>query len=394
MVNEEHLKILKQSTDIWNNWRKKNPELRPNLSKANLVGLNFNGKNLTRVNFNEAKLTGSDLRGTSLIEADFRKAELSNSNFVGLYLTGVSFRYANLTNANFIDANFSMTDFRKANLKGVNFSMTDLSLIDLSGANLVNSNLNGVNLYMAKLNEANLSGANLMGALLVDTHFENANISGCKIYGVSTWDVHLNGSTQKDLNISPYKKPSITVDNLEVAQFIYLLLHNEKIRDVINTVANKAVLILGRFTPKRKAVLNAIREELRINDYLPIVFDFEKAPNRDFTEIILTLAGLSKFIIADISEPKSIPLELQVTIPNFNIPYIPIIQEGQKPFSMFNDLQTKYNWVLAPITYKDINELINNFKKGVLKRAEEKYQEIQIEKSKIIQTPISIRDIK
>jgi len=85
-----------------------------------------------------------------------------------------------------------------------------------------------------------------------------------------------------------------------VAQFVYLLLHNEKIRDVINTVANKAVLILGRFTPERKAILNAIREELRNRDYLPILFDFDKPTNRDFTETLMTLAGLSKFIIADI----------------------------------------------------------------------------------------------
>jgi len=39
-------------------------------------------------------------------------------------------------------------------------------------------------------------------------------------------------------------EPRITIDNIEVAQFIYLLLHNEKIRDVIDTITSKAVLIL------------------------------------------------------------------------------------------------------------------------------------------------------
>ena len=74
-------------------------------------------------------------------------------------------------------------------------------------------------------------------------------------------------------------EPEITVDNIEVAQFIYLLLHNAKIRDVIDTITSKAVLILGRFTEERKAVLDALREELRKRDYLPILFDFEK-PSR------------------------------------------------------------------------------------------------------------------
>ena len=74
--------------------------------------------------------------------------------------------------------------------------------------------------------------------------------------------------------ITPRYEPEITVDNIEVAQFVYLLLHNEKIRDVIDTVTSKAVLILGRFTAERKAVLDALREELRKRDYLPILFDF------------------------------------------------------------------------------------------------------------------------
>jgi hypothetical protein len=55
------------------------------------------------------------------------------------------------------------------------------------------------------------------------------------------------------LIITPENKPGpeITVDNIEVAQFIYLLLHNQKIRDVIDTITSKVVLILGRFSEKR-----------------------------------------------------------------------------------------------------------------------------------------------
>jgi hypothetical protein len=50
--------------------------------------------------------------------------------------------------------------------------------------------------------------------------------------------------------------PIITVDDLEVAQFVYLLLNNAKIRSAI------VVLILGRFTDDRKSVLDALRDEL------------------------------------------------------------------------------------------------------------------------------------
>ena len=174
--------------------------------------------------------------------------------------------------------------------------------------------------------------------MLIKTDLREATLTDCSVYGISTWAVQLEGAHQADLVITRYDQPIITVDNLEVAQFIYLLLNNQKIRDVINTIAEKAVLILGRFTPKRKAVLDAIREALREHGYVPIVFDFERPTNRDFTETIMTLAGMYLFIIADITNPKSSPLELQATIPNYMVPFVPIIQQGEEPFAMLNDL--------------------------------------------------------
>lgn len=59
------------------------------------------------------------------------------------------------------------------------------------------------------------------------------------------------------------QEPEITTDDIEVAQFLYLLIHNEKLRKVIDTITSKVVLILGRFTPERKAVLDALRDEVR-----------------------------------------------------------------------------------------------------------------------------------
>jgi hypothetical protein len=44
-----------------------------------------------------------------------------------------------------------------------------------------------------------------------------------------------------ELVITRFNEPEITVDNLEVAQFIYRLLHNEKIREVIDTITANGV---------------------------------------------------------------------------------------------------------------------------------------------------------
>src|SRR4029453_17219208 len=108
--------------------------------------------------------------------------------------------------------------------------------------------LRGANLYGADFTQADLVGATLEQAILIKADFRGANLSGCKVYGISAWGVQLDDKTvQKDLVITPSHEPTITVDDLEVAQFTYLLLNNQKIRNVINPNTTKFVLILGRF---------------------------------------------------------------------------------------------------------------------------------------------------
>jgi hypothetical protein len=174
------------------------------------------------------------------------------------------------------------------------------------------------------------------------------------------------------------------VDDLEVAQFVYLLLNNEKMRNVIDTIGEKVVLILGRSREQRKAVLDAIRDRLREFGFLPMMFDFEKPTQRDFTETIKTLAGLSRFIIADITNPKSSPLVLQATMPDYMIPFMPIIQEDEEPFAMFQDLRQKYGeWILDVLRYDSADNLLMVLKKAVVKPALKKADELLIKKAEV-----------
>jgi hypothetical protein len=94
--------------------------------------------------------------------------------------------------------------------------------------------------------------------------------------------VKLSESTkQQDLVITRWDEPTVVADNLGVAQFVYLLLHNEKIRDVIDTVGKKGVLLLGRFAEGGIKVLERLRDELRKRGYVPIVFNFDKPETKD-----------------------------------------------------------------------------------------------------------------
>jgi hypothetical protein len=221
-----------------------------------------------------------------------------------------------------------MANLNGANLNQANLSRANLLVADLRGADLSMADLSSANLHRADLRGADLRGADLRFATLTETNLTEANLKDGWIYGISAWGLNLEGSIQTGLTITPPGEPTITVDNLEVAQFIYLLLNNEKIREVIDTIARKVVLILGRFIPERKAILDAIREVLRQHDYLPVLFDFDKPATRDLTETVRTLAHLSRFVIADITEPRSIPHELATIVPDLAVPIQPLLLKG------------------------------------------------------------------
>jgi hypothetical protein len=195
------------------------------------------------------------------------------------------------------------------------------------------------------------------------------------VYGLSAWDVQLEGAIQSNLVITPPFAPIITVDNLAVAQFIYLLLNNKNVRHVIDTITSKVVLILGRFTPERKIILDAIREELRKRDYLPVLFDFEGPSNRDITETVSTLAHMARFVIADITDAKSIPQELMKIVPALpSVPVRLILLSSEHEWAMFKDL-LRYPWVIKPFLYRDEAHLLAALTEEVIGPAEKKAKE-------------------
>ena len=266
----------------------------------------------------------------------------------------------------------SRPDLSRVHLSGADFSRANFSGAILLGADLYKADLGEANLYGADLGEANLSeaklsGANLRRSRLIETDLRGADLIGSSVYGTSVWKVDVDERTkQQNLFISDWNEPSITVDNIKVAQFIYLLLENQEIREVIDTITSKAVLILGRFSEDRKPVLDAIRDELRKHDYLPILFDFDVPENRDITE---TVSLLARFIIADLTDPTSIPKELEAIVPSLAVPVQPLLEGLAKPYAMFKDYW-KYDWVLPPYRYEGLQLLLATLVEKVIGPAE------------------------
>jgi hypothetical protein len=151
-----------------------------------------------------------------------------------------------------------------------------------------------------------------------------ATLDGCQVYGISAWNVKLDGARQPNLRITRHREPVISVDNLQVAQFLYLLLHYKEIRAVLDTIASKVVLILGRFSAERKPALDALRAALRQhpNSYIPILFDVDKHPDKPVLETVKTLANLARFIVVDLTDPNMVRSEL--TTITAHVPTVPI----------------------------------------------------------------------
>jgi hypothetical protein len=366
MANDEHVAKLKKGVRAWNEWREKNPAIRADLSEADFTGADLIGANLIGADLIGAKLSGADLTGAKLSEADLSEGRLVRADLSGANLSGADLSDADLSRATLSGAVLSRATLREARLCEAK----------LSGADLRWANLSAADLRWTDLSLANLSGGRLVTARLVETDLTGADLTGCCVYGASAWGLKLKGAKQQNLIITQ-SEPEITVDNLEVAQFIYLMLHNQKIRDVIDTITSKAVLILGRFTQERKPVLEALREELRQRKYLPILFDFEKPRSRNTDETITLLARMARFVVADISDAKSVLQELRAIVPDLpSVPVQPIILAVQEEPGMF-DFYRNFRSFLNVHRYASQEQLIADLGEKVIRPAELKVLDLQ-----------------
>jgi hypothetical protein len=239
-------------------------------------------------------------------------------------------------------------------------------------------------------------------------HLEGADLRNAFLWGTSVWQVGTDRSTrQANIGIgwgvfdpidaaafglkreAREAKFNIRVDDIAVADFISLVSNNRTaLASILDAASSKLVLLLGRFRGKQKEVFHALDSALSEIGYVPIVFDFREPNDRDLVETVAILAGLSRFVIADLTSPHSTPLESHLIIPNMAIPFVPILRGRERPFSMFFALQRKYPWVLPPIDYTSQADLLRKLGTKIVKPAEERAKQLRRLKH---QTPVNDR---
>ena len=322
MANPHHLEQLDKGTLAWNTWRKKNPDLRLDLSQAHL-----DGRDLSEANLSETILRETQLSNVKLVKATIRDADLRGANLTGADLTGAALNRSTLIETNLFSATLRGADLDDANLRGANLS------------------------------KANLQGARLHYTILVDANFSGADLKGCFIYGASTWNTRLDGAVQTDLVITRSSdpahvvlEPALTVDHMEAAQFLYMLYQNAYTPAIHSSLMRHIILIFGKFTPERKETFKTILHDFWEQNYVPVFVDVTTFQDHTNAAMINALIGLSSSILIDLTDvPRS-----GVMFPRRSIPIQPLLREGKVERDVFPSV---YHQMLPLYRYDNMASL-------------------------------------
>jgi len=391
MANTQHLDMLQQGGKVWNRWRETVGELEPDLSGANLKGSDLRNFDLRGVNLMEANLRDvkfhwanlhqahlrkADLRGAIFVETDMSEANLCWSDLRETSFRRVNLRNADLSWANVKDASLREVNLQQANLRNTDFRCAMLRETDLNHADLREAYLSSAEFIDVNLEGADLREADLRGAHLLKANVKHANLSESHIYGISAWELTIDETTnQRDLVLTDWDEPTITIDGFNVAQFMYLFLHTPQIPSIFETVTSQIVLIVGRFGAERKAVLDRLRGALRERNYLPVLLDAKKPERQKFSTLLTVLGHVSRCILADFTQPQTMLEAAECLAAATTAPFLPMLGADavQEP-SLLPRLRAQHPHILPTFTYATIGDLSTIFEQQTLLPIQKRFQ--------------------
>ena len=403
--NEQHLQVLKESVRrgsnrFWNQWRKNHPRVVPDLRGVILAGAWLRAFNFDRARLDGAVLDRADLASVRLEQASLRAADLYYAN-----LSSVHGRKANLSGARLGNATLRRGDFRSATfLDDAYLNHANCQEANFSRAKLAGANLTDADLTSTRFDGADLTGAQLDGAILNRSSFLGASLRSASVGGAFIRHVQTDRKTdQRDLGVDVHvvweraRGRMIEFDqaqDLRLAQFHDVVDEHGAVANLISASAKRVVLILGRFLPRRKRVLDRLADALRARGKVPVVFDFPGPAEREVSDTVRFIAGMSQFIVVDLTKASSVPLELQATIPDLMVPVLPIVQSGEAVFAMFSDLQRRYAWIQPTVSYKDADQLVRHVDDAIIDRAERAAELIAAARQISAGPPVSVARLK
>lgn len=207
MANAEHAYWFRTGTESWNQWRKANPLVVPdleivdgrglNLDSANLSGAILRGADLSNVSLKNADLTNADLSHANILAGDLSRAILAHAKLDKAILSNSNLSGADMSNASFIEAELNLAQLSTTTCRGTNFTKAKLK-----NSLLVETNLESAIIEQAELQEALLKRAYLSHTKMVRSNFCRADFSGARGVDVDFTESDLQDAILRDCNIS------------------------------------------------------------------------------------------------------------------------------------------------------------------------------------------------
>jgi uncharacterized protein YjbI with pentapeptide repeats len=200
VANKKHLDQLRHGVQAWNQWRINNPNIRPDLSDAELNGADLSAANLAGVNLAGAHLIKANFLGAKISGANLTSADLSEAKLIVAELIGANLTHANLTAADLGGATLHGANLTQAMLRGARLTADMLSYARLTWADL-----SGADLAYAHLPWADLTGAILTDTVLRGTDLCRANLSQASLTGADLSEAETGWTVFADLDLSTVK---------------------------------------------------------------------------------------------------------------------------------------------------------------------------------------------
>lgn len=371
--NREHLALLVRSASTpikmdseWNRWRRRSRE-QPDLQGAHLAGYHLDQLNLEGVRLDDANLSWTDMRSARLAGASLKRTLLLGARLDEAHLEGTQLDEAWLQNCSMSEARMRWAQLPGAAIMNCNLNRADLRDCDLRGALVWGNATWGIE----------TRGAQQEGLLMGTNGFDPLHRYAAGSAELEDLRARDRPPLARRVIEAARDWQAIEIGDLATADFVAAIENNRaNMARVLTSASRKLVLMLGRFTGRQRQVLRTIEDSLKGLGFLPMIFDFEVG-GRDLAGTLLALAAMSRFVIADLTDPRSVAMECQLIIPNVRVPFVPLIRTGREIFAMFQSLADRFAWVLPPVTYQDPETLEERIEEWVIQPSAQLADELE-----------------
>jgi len=200
----DYIAEIRRGSESWNDFRKTVNGAKPILRNINFATQFPNQSNVYNL---------PELENFNFSNCDFHSSSFRNGSYINCVFDFSSINFSDLVDAYFYNCTFKNSSLRVSKIGSAHFINCNFENSDLSYCSAEKTDFTG----------SVFKNTRLEYIRFVKCNFSDTKINYCFFYGTSTWDIIADDSIQQDIVITSNDDNLITVDNIELAQFIYLL---------------------------------------------------------------------------------------------------------------------------------------------------------------------------